>query len=87
MLHKMLKSGKLGKIYGCLSTGKEANVYLAEGGDIDLETMEKTVGAGLEVKLETEVGEGKDDGGKSEMEKKGEEGKNDSEEEDDEDEN
>eukprot|EP00349_Pseudokeronopsis_sp_Brazil_P012270 CAMPEP_0202976154 /NCGR_PEP_ID=MMETSP1396-20130829/74958_1 /ASSEMBLY_ACC=CAM_ASM_000872 /TAXON_ID= /ORGANISM="Pseudokeronopsis sp., Strain Brazil" /LENGTH=215 /DNA_ID=CAMNT_0049712963 /DNA_START=249 /DNA_END=896 /DNA_ORIENTATION=+ len=37
----MLKSGKLSQIYGCLSTGKEANVYLAEGGEVDLETMEK----------------------------------------------
>lgn len=37
----MIKSGKLSQVYGCLSTGKEANVYLAEGGEIDLETMEK----------------------------------------------
>lgn len=37
----MIKNGKLSKIFGCLSTGKEANVYLAEGGEIDLETMEK----------------------------------------------
>lgn len=36
----MVKTGKLKQIYGCLSTGKEANVYLAEG-DMDLETMEK----------------------------------------------
>jgi RIO kinase 1 len=37
----MIKNGKLSQMFGCLSTGKEANVYLAEGGEIDLDTMEK----------------------------------------------
>jgi len=40
VLHKMVKNEKLDKVYGCISTGKEANVYLAEG-SMDLETMEK----------------------------------------------
>lgn len=35
----MVKNQKLDKIYGCLSTGKEANVYLAEG-SMDLITMQ-----------------------------------------------
>ncbi|CDW91407.1 serine threonine-protein kinase rio1 [Stylonychia lemnae] len=39
VLHKMVKNQKLDQIYGCLSTGKEANVYLAEG-HMDLDTME-----------------------------------------------
>ena len=30
-LDKMIASEKLSKMYGCISTGKEANVYLAEG--------------------------------------------------------
>ena len=34
----MVKNEKIDTIYGCLSTGKEANVYLAEG-HMDLETM------------------------------------------------
>jgi RIO kinase 1 len=36
----MIKNEKLDIVYGCLSTGKEANVYLAEG-SMDLVTMEK----------------------------------------------
>jgi RIO kinase 1 len=40
VLHKMIKNEKLDIVYGCLSTGKEANVYLAEG-SMDLTTMEK----------------------------------------------
>lgn len=32
MLFKMVDSGKLGEVNGCLSTGKEAAVYHAEGG-------------------------------------------------------
>jgi RIO kinase 1 len=36
----MVKNEKLKQIFGCLSTGKEANVYLAEG-EMNLETMEK----------------------------------------------
>src|SRR3569833_2371201 len=36
----MVKNGKLKQVFGCLSTGKEANVYLAEG-EMDLETLEK----------------------------------------------
>jgi serine/threonine-protein kinase RIO1 len=36
----MIKNEKLKQIFGCLSTGKEANVYLAEG-EMNLETMEK----------------------------------------------
>ena len=39
VLHKMVKNQKLDQIFGCLSTGKEANVYLAEG-HMDLNTME-----------------------------------------------
>ena len=35
----MVKNQKLDQIFGCLSTGKEANVYLAEG-HMDLDTME-----------------------------------------------
>ena len=35
----MMKNEKLDKVYGCISTGKEANVYLAEG-HMDLNTME-----------------------------------------------
>lgn len=35
----MTKNKKIDQIYGCLSTGKEANVYLAEG-SMDLITME-----------------------------------------------
>lgn len=35
----MVKNEKIDKVYGCLSTGKEANVYLAEG-HMDLDTME-----------------------------------------------
>jgi RIO kinase 1 len=31
VLHKMVKNQKIDQVYGCLSTGKEANVYLAEG--------------------------------------------------------
>jgi RIO kinase 1 len=30
-LDKMIANEKLSKLYGCISTGKEANVYLAEG--------------------------------------------------------
>ena len=41
VLHKMVKNEKLDQIYGCLSTGKEANVYLAEG-RMDLDKMELT---------------------------------------------
>lgn len=40
ILHKYIKNEKLDIVYGCLSTGKEANVYLAEG-SMDLVTMEK----------------------------------------------
>jgi RIO kinase 1 len=36
----MVKNEKIDIVYGCLSTGKEANVYLAEG-SMDLEKMEK----------------------------------------------
>ena len=37
VLFKMLNSGFLGEIYGCISTGKEANVYHATGaGGADL---------------------------------------------------
>lgn len=32
MLFKMVDSGKLAEVNGCLSTGKEAAVYHAEGG-------------------------------------------------------
>jgi RIO kinase 1 len=39
VLHKMVKNQKLETIFGCLSTGKEANVYLAEG-HMDLDKME-----------------------------------------------
>jgi RIO kinase 1 len=35
----MIKNQKMDKVYGCLSTGKEANVYLAET-HMDLNTME-----------------------------------------------
>jgi RIO kinase 1 len=38
VLHKMVKNQKIDQVFGCLSTGKEANVYLAEG-HMDLETM------------------------------------------------
>ena len=31
ILHKLMTNSKIEKIYGCVSTGKEANVYLAEG--------------------------------------------------------
>lgn len=41
VLHKMVKCQKLDQVYGCLSTGKEANVYLAEG-HMNLDTMELT---------------------------------------------
>ena len=33
ILFKMLSSGFLMEIDGCLSTGKEANVYYAKGGE------------------------------------------------------
>lgn len=39
VLHKMVKNQKIDQVFGCLSTGKEANVYLAEG-HMDLERME-----------------------------------------------
>ncbi len=32
ILHKLLKIDKLDRIEGCVSTGKEANVYYAHGG-------------------------------------------------------
>jgi RIO kinase 1 len=35
----MVNNQKIDQIFGCLSTGKEANVYLAEG-HMDLDTME-----------------------------------------------
>lgn len=35
----MVKNQKLDKVYGCLSTGKEANVYLAET-SMDLDTLQ-----------------------------------------------
>jgi len=31
IIHKLIQNNKIDKIYGCISTGKEANVYLAEG--------------------------------------------------------
>ena len=31
IIHKLIKNDKIENIYGCVSTGKEANVYLAEG--------------------------------------------------------
>jgi len=31
IIHKLIQNNKIDKIYGCVSTGKEANVYLAEG--------------------------------------------------------
>jgi RIO kinase 1 len=55
VLQKMIKNEKLSKIHGCLSTGKEANVYLADGGEIDLETMEKKVESALSIKVELAI--------------------------------
>ena len=31
VLHKLIQNSKIEKVFGCISTGKEANVYLAEG--------------------------------------------------------
>ena len=39
MLFKLLSNGSLSKIDGCLSTGKEANVYYAEGRGKELEPL------------------------------------------------
>jgi len=38
-IEKLINNEKISKMYGCISTGKEANVYLAEG-SMDLVTRE-----------------------------------------------
>jgi len=40
VLHKLVQNDKIDQIYGCVSTGKEANVYLAEGRCKDFSTGE-----------------------------------------------
>jgi len=40
ILHKLIQNKKIERIYGCVSTGKEANVYLAEGRCKDFSTLE-----------------------------------------------
>ena len=47
----MVKNGKIDKIYGCLSTGKEANVYLAET-FMNFETLQvETIKKDLAIKV------------------------------------
>ncbi len=40
ILHKLIQNNKIDKLYGCISTGKEANVYLTEGRCKDFQTLE-----------------------------------------------
>lgn len=40
VLHKLIQNAKISNIYGCVSTGKEANVYLAEGRCKEFSTSE-----------------------------------------------
>lgn len=40
ILHKLIQNNKIEKLYGCVSTGKEANVYLTEGRCKDFNTLE-----------------------------------------------
>jgi RIO kinase 1 len=40
ILHKLQQNSKLDQLYGCISTGKEANVYLSEGRCKDFATLE-----------------------------------------------
>ena len=39
-MHKLQTNNKISHLYGCISTGKEANVYLAEGRCRDFTTLE-----------------------------------------------
>jgi len=40
VIDKLINNNKIDKIYGCVSTGKEANVYLSEGRCKDFTTLE-----------------------------------------------
>ena len=40
IIHKLVQNAKIEKMHGCISTGKEANVYLAEGRCKDFATLE-----------------------------------------------
>lgn len=40
ILHKLVQNNKLDQMHGCVSTGKEANVYLAEGRCKEFSTLE-----------------------------------------------
>ena len=40
IIHKLIQNNKISKLYGCISTGKEANVYLTEGRCKDFSSLE-----------------------------------------------
>ena len=48
IIDKLIKNEKIDSIFGCVSTGKEANVYLAEGHCKDFATLEKVEEGHLE---------------------------------------
>ena len=47
ILHKWVKSGTLSEITGCVSTGKEANVYQATRDPVTTELEDKNTGVRL----------------------------------------
>ena len=40
IIHKLIQNNKISKLYGCISTGKEANVYLTDGRCKDFSSLE-----------------------------------------------
>lgn len=40
IIHKLIQNNKISKLYGCISTGKEANVYFTEGRCNDFSSLQ-----------------------------------------------